>query len=297
MKRQWLICSVTALALFGGGPTLSAADKADRVRIVGSRGLKIEGKIEEGDTKFKFVPTPFKANDAELPGKMFLVKLGEGKKYKITMDSTDLDSVVVLKDDAGKQLGWDDDSGGGLNSLLNFENKGKEGTFKIYALSLKGAGNFTLKIVETGAGAKEEMQVYTLGKDGLKIEGKIDAGDGKVSFMPVEGKEFQLPGKLFLVKLPANKKFTVSMDSNDLDSVLVVKDEAGKQLAWDDDSGGGLNSLLTFETKKEGTYKIYALSLKGTGDFTLQVKEATRDASIRVPSSPQRVFVAIRARE
>ena len=64
------------------------------------------------------------------------------------------------------------------------------------------------------------------------------------------------------------------MDSKEIDSVLVVQNEAGRQLAWDDDSGGGLNSLLTLDVLKDGTYKVYAASLKGFGNFTLKVQEA-----------------------
>jgi hypothetical protein len=54
----------------------------------------------------------------------------------------------------------------------------------------------------------------------------------------------------------------------------MVKDGSDKQLAWDDDGGGGLNALVFFDPPKDGTYKICALSLKGSGSFTLQMKEA-----------------------
>ena len=114
MKRHILASGVMALAILGG-QSLCAGEKA---HTVGKEGLKVDGKIEEADAKHKFVPTPFKDSDVELPGKMHLVKVLAGKKYKVTMDSKDLDSVLVVKDEAGKQVAWDDDSGGGTTDTV-----------------------------------------------------------------------------------------------------------------------------------------------------------------------------------
>ena len=54
----------------------------------------------------------------------------------------------------------------------------------------------------------------------------------------------------------------------------MVKDDSDKQLAWDDDGAGGLNALVMFDPARDATYKIYAMSLKGKGAFTLQIREA-----------------------
>src|SRR5262249_30177730 len=50
----------------------------------------------------------------------FEVQLQAGRQYRLTMDSLDLDSYIILQDKAGRELAYDDDSGGGLNSLLNY---------------------------------------------------------------------------------------------------------------------------------------------------------------------------------
>ena len=55
---------------------------------------------------------------ALLPAKRYEVRLQGGKTYRLTMDSQELDSFLVLQDKTGKELAFDDDSGGNRNSLL-----------------------------------------------------------------------------------------------------------------------------------------------------------------------------------
>jgi hypothetical protein len=118
-------------------------------------------------------------------------------------------------------------------------------------------------------------KVYELAKQGLTIEGKISASDAKFKLVPLpKQNEVMLPGKAFRVKLLGGKRYRVAMISNQVDSVLVIKDAADKQQAWDDDSAGGLNALIMFDPPGDGTYTIHALSLNGPGPFSLQIREA-----------------------
>src|ERR1700693_430998 len=93
-------------------------------------------------------------------------------------------------------------------------------------------------------GAGEPAKVHRVGKDGLTLPGEIVATDAKVKVM-AGNQSLLLPAKRFEVELAAGKRYRVTLDSDEIDSVLVVQDANGKQIAWDDDSGGGLNSLLT----------------------------------------------------
>ena len=67
----------------------------------------------------------------------------------------------------------------------------------------------------------------------------------------------------------------VSPDQKALDPYLVLSDAAGKKLAEDDDSGGGLNARITFRAAQTGAYRIQATSFQnqGVGPFTLTVRE------------------------
>src|SRR5262249_50097537 len=79
------------------------------------------------------------------------------------------------------------------------------------------------------------------------------------------------------VKLAAGKTYVIDLVSPDpkaLDPFLVLSDAAGKKLAEDDDSGGGLNARILFRAAQDGTFRIRATSFNaGRGEFTLTVHE------------------------
>ncbi len=104
-------------------------------------------------------------------------------------------------------------------------------------------------------------QVYEVGK-GLRLQGQLDA---------------QTPALRYQVKLLADKTYVIDMVSPDqkaLDPYLRLFDAAGKKLAEDDDSGGGLNARIVFRSQQDGTYRIEASSFNvGRGAFTLTVRE------------------------
>src|SRR5260370_28044109 len=101
------------------------------------------------------------------------------------MMSEDPDAFLVVQDAGGKQLVFDDDSGGNLNAKLDFTPPA-DGTYKVFAASLKGTGKFVLTVRQMGAGAVQpaEGKVYTVPKDGLKIESNIDAKEKPVNMRP-----------------------------------------------------------------------------------------------------------------
>jgi hypothetical protein len=69
----------------------------------------------------------------------------------------------------------------------------------------------------------------------------------------------------------------VSSDEKALDPYLVLTDAAGKKLAEDDDSGGGLNARIIFRTPQDGTFRIRATSFNGgRGAFDLSAREQTK---------------------
>ena len=77
-----------------------------------------------------------------------------------------------------------------------------------------------------------------------------------------------------------------------LDRYLALYDPNGVRLAVDDDSGGGLNSLLTYRLPVDGTYRLLAYSYKNAsaGAYTLRMDAVTASASNLARSRP--VFVS-----
>jgi hypothetical protein len=139
-------------------------DEIDKqpVAVKGKMIFESKGRIVEGDAKVK-------TQSGVLLAKRFEVRLQGGKSYRLTMDSQELDSFLVLQDKTGKELAFDDDSGGNLNSLLVFTPSGDD-NYTVFAASFKGTGSFVLNVVETiaGDGGKEKLakrQQFPVGDD------------------------------------------------------------------------------------------------------------------------------------
>jgi hypothetical protein len=245
-----------------------------KAQTVGPDGLTIKGTVEGTDDRVTVVRGE---NKLRIPAKRYQVKMSGGTKYRLEMVSDDFDSFLVVQDADGKQLAFDDDSGGNLNAKLDFAPPA-DGTYRVFAASFRGTGKFTLTVSAPGGGGKKpaDGKVHTVPKGGLKLEGKVAATDKRVNVRPPNiDKDFPMPAKMYQVKMDAGVKYQLLMSSDDFDSFLVIQDAAGKQLAFDDDSGGGTNGLdakLDFTPPAAGTYKVFAASLKGTGKFTLTVR-------------------------
>ena len=253
MNRTLGCCVVWGLVFALGAGRAAAQDK---VHSVGKSGLKIEGSVEADDTKVKILLNPKAKLGIDLPAKTYLVKLSAGQSYQIDMVSDAIDSFLVIQDEKGMQLAFDDDSGGALNARLRLTPL-KDGTYKVFAASLKGTGKFTLTI-----GAPQPVKTYEIGK-GLKIQGKLERGKASI---------------VYQVKLTEGKTYVIDMLSPDqkaLDPYLKLLDPTGKTLKEDDDGGEGLNARITIRAPATGTYQIVATSFLGVGvgDFTLEVKE------------------------
>jgi hypothetical protein len=110
---------------------------------------------------------------------------------------------------------------------------------------------------KAGAAPKSERPLK-VGKDGLKLKGKLTK----------ETKNVQ-----YAIALEEGQTYQIRLNSKSFDAYLFLKDAKGKQLDYDDDSGGGTNSLLEYRVLTAGVYVVMATSLgmEGTGDYELIV--------------------------
>jgi hypothetical protein len=99
---------------------------------------------------------------------------------------------------------------------------------------------------------------------------KLDQTDGMEP-----GRRLSL-AKAFNVDLNAGTTYWIDMRSKDIDCYLRLTDAAKKELAADDDSGGGQDARIVFACPADGTYTINATTFSGrsTGTFFLEVTEA-----------------------
>src|SRR5262249_42647959 len=64
----------------------------------------------------------------------------------------------------------------------------------------------------------------------------------------------------YVVKLKADRTYVIDMTSAAFDTFLELYDPAGKKIADDDDSGGGLNARIIVTAPRDGEYRIQARS-------------------------------------
>jgi hypothetical protein len=121
------------------------------------------------------------------------------------------------------------------------------------------------------AGEKDKKLSPAVGKIELKegkgvIKGKLAASD------PKDASRKECYCKIYTIKLEAGTSYQFDCTS-DWDNWLRLEDAKGKQLAEDDDSGGGTNAQIVFECKTTGEYRVIVTSFdnEDTGDFTVNV--------------------------
>ena len=123
----------------------------------------------------------------------------------------------------------------------------------------------------TEAGDKDKKLSPAIGKIALKdgkgeVKGKLEAND------PKDASRTEMYCKIYAIKLEAGKTYQLDCKS-DWDNWLRLEDAKGKQLAEDDDSGGGTDAQIIFECKTAGAYRVIVTSFEAatTGDFIVTV--------------------------
>jgi thiol-disulfide isomerase/thioredoxin len=284
-----LVALPTALARAGGD---KKPDQAD------DKGLNVKAELTKDDS--------FDTARKACKCKVYKFKMDEGSNWEINLKSTDFDSYLRIEDSAGKQLAEDDDGGEFPDAKLAFKAP-KADTYKIIVTSFDGGmGKFHLTV-----------EPKAPGKDTKDKKGK-DKGKGNVVPVPPanapgekdkgkDDKALKIDGELtnndaldtarkgsrcktYTLKMTEGSSWEITMRSATLDSYLRIEDSAGKQVAEDDDSGGGVNMLdaqIVFKPAKTDTYKIIATTFKDgeVGKFTLTANRVNKVEPAPAPVS------------
>lgn len=234
--------------------TLAAGDEPV---VVQSDGDEIAyGDIIEGEL----------SNNAE--GVRYTFEGEMGDEVSITLESDDFDAYLILYDEDGNELTFNDDFGGSTDSRISG--------------LLPYSGSYTILVtsfnsVTTGVGVSGEYTL-TLEGDGqqvvtgeIEIAGQINSGDSRSNSVNNSmGIGYTFEGR-------AGDVVRIALTSNDFDPYLILLDPDGREIAYDDDGGGGLNSQIrNFELPEDGTYTIVVSSFltqadgqSFSGEFTL----------------------------
>jgi hypothetical protein len=184
-----------------------------------------------------------------------------GQYVTIDMQSTDIDSYLILQDQNGNELQHNDDFNSSLNSriqytlpysgmyrLMTMSYRTSGVMFGSFTVSVNGAGNVAQPIGQMTSGQIAIGQVMTSQLTGASPVNNENRRYALWTFFGNAGQTVQL-----------------DMTSGELDSYLALQDQNGNELQRNDDFGGSLNSRITQTLPYTGTYRIMAMSLRTSG--------------------------------
>lgn len=178
------------------------------------------------------------------------------------------DPLLRLFDPQEQLVGFNDDFDG-LNSRIESFVADRSGTFFISAGSFSdfGAGGYAVEITQVGGGgagdvAGDDSTTSTIAVDG-EVTGSLEQ-DGDRDWYRAE----LIAGESYEISLAG-----VGGAGELSDPFLRVYNAQSTLLASDDDSGGGLDSMLTFTASTTGTFFLAAggFSDRESGDYTLSL--------------------------
>ena len=181
----------------------------------------------------------------------------------IEMQSAEIDAFVGLfKGSAatyGESLGADDDGGDDTNARLGI-NLGV-GTYTVMATSFEAGevGAYELAV-------RLDEEFMALGVGGV-VEGRLEASDPLLE----AGERYDL----WTYTGRVGETLAITMNSDEVDSYLVVADpESGQTIAFDDDGGGGFDAAVEFTLGYSGRYSVVATTYgpDDLGSYTLTVE-------------------------
>lgn len=215
--------------------------------IAGRAKEKSKAEVKKGELNAKF--------------KEIAYEMKAGTIYQIDLESKKFDTILFIKNPAGKAVAFDDDGGEGLNSRLLFVAP-EAGTFKLGVTSYqgKGAGPFTLTIRKK--------------QPSFQVSGQLTEKD------PLDKVREKSHQKVHKFKMKAGKRYVIYLLSKDFDAYLRVEDPNGKTIKENDDiARRDLNSRIYLHPKKDGMYKLIVTTARGgeTGKYLLSLLEPTLD--------------------
>jgi serine protease Do len=139
----------------------------------------------------------------------------------------------------------------GINTLIFTRGQsGVNNTGIGLAIGVDRVQEFLTAALQGTLGREAPLRITPLALDGRLVGDRLTQADAVLpdgSFYRM----YQFQGR-------AGEVVTLEMQSTELDAYLVLADPQGRQIAEDDDSGGGQNARITLRLPLTGTYTLYA---------------------------------------
>ena len=186
-----------------------------------------------------------------------------GTTVNIAASASDFDTLLRVIDSNGQEIGVDDDSGGGRNSLLRGLNLRTAGVYTIFVESYDGRGGaYTLSIERPTASTASTSSTITVDTPatgnlaaGAIDEWRLNGQNGQVLNIWVEGS---------------------------FDTTVALVSPNGERLAFNDDFGAyNISRIGSFTLPASGTYTIAVAGYSSaeTGSYTLTVTSVSSTAT------------------
>lgn len=229
--------------------------REDRGQTIGAKGVTVAGELKPEPSFDPALTTPHHA---------IKVLLEKGKSYVIKATSKQFEPYLRL-DNMSRLFLKNEDIGGSGESTLFFS-PFQDGIYRLVITAFDSkVGPFEVSVREAPGPTEQEI-----GADGLKVSGSLKITD------PIDVVNRQDNGRrcqVFPLRLKAGQKYQIDMTSNQFDTYLRVENQQGRQLAFDDDSGGNLNARLVFTPPADDVYRLIATQFdQRVGSFELSVR-------------------------
>jgi hypothetical protein len=197
-----------------------------------------------------------------------------GQSVTIAMSATEFDTYLILQDQNGSQLAYNDDGGGGTNSLLQFVLP-YGGVYRIVARAYRANAFGSYSLTLSGSAPVAMNQPMPMAQPGgvmgqigfnQQVQGNLTAMDARWDNKPFQAWQLQCQ---------AGQAFQMDVLST-WDNYAIVFDPMGNPVARDDDSGPeSLNARVNHTCTVSGVYRLAVTTYSsGTtpGQYTLQVQ-------------------------
>ena len=193
---------------------------------------------------------------------LFELTADAGQFYQIDVALGTLeDSMLTIYDADGREVAYNDDYGGGSASRILWEAPAT-GDYRIFVSGFGTAtGSYTLTVdpieVTDDYPNSPDLSPTSI-TPGRSIEGVID---------------YDFDVDLFELEANAGESYRITVSLVTLnDSVLTIYDSEGREVAYNDDYGGGSASRIIWEAPATGDYYVEVSAFdSATGSYTLTV--------------------------
>lgn len=197
------------------------------------------------------------------------IAASSGESLDVQLVSGEFDAYVEVRGPDGDVIAEDDDSAGGTNAQVSIP---------VYDT---GIYTVVVKSFEDGEGGPYTVVVRKDAADEGGATALVERFGGELMSWS-DRLDNGTPYALHIIDAEAGEELEISMSSNDFDSYLQLWDADETVFAIDDDSGGSLNSRLSFVVPAHGRYVIVANSVgeDATGSYEIMLRRKSIEAEI-----------------